>query len=83
MSKTQKFEQALKRLEEIVSRMESGDLELDKSLALFEEGVTLVRFCSGKLDEAKKKVEILVNKNGTMIAEPFSADINAHKDDSE
>lgn len=83
MAKTQKFEQALKRLEEIVARMESGDLELDKSLALFEEGVKLVRFCSGKLDEAKKKVEILVDKNGTMMPEPFSTDTRCAQEDAE
>lgn len=69
----QKFEIALKRLEEIVARMESGDLELDKALSLFEEGVGLVRYCTGKLDEAKKKVEILVAKEGKMVAEPFTA----------
>lgn len=69
----QKFEIALKRLEEIVARMESGDLELDKALSLFEEGVSLVRFCTGKLDEAKKKVEILVSKEGKLVPEPFTA----------
>ncbi len=83
MVKLQKFESALKRLEEIVATMESGDLELDKSLALFEEGVKLVRFCSGKLDEAKKIVEILVDKKGTMVAEPFAVDTHSSQDDAE
>lgn len=65
-----KFEDALARLEEIVSRME-GDVDLDSSLALFEEGVALVRTCSAKLEETKKKIEILVKKEGGMTAEAF------------
>ena len=56
MTKTVKFEDAVKRLESIVSEMESSDLELEKSLALFEEGIKLVRQCTARLDEAKKKV---------------------------
>jgi len=62
----------MKRLEDIVSRMESGQGDLDSSLELFEEGVKLVRFCSSKLDEAKKKIEILVKKGDKMEAEPFA-----------
>lgn len=65
-----KFEEALKRLEEIVEQMEQ-DVDLEKSLVLFEEGVKLVRFCSSKLEEAKKKVEILVKKGDKIAAEPF------------
>ncbi len=71
MNKNMKFEDALKKLEEIVERMENGDVDLDKSLALFEEGVKLVRYCSDKLDEAKRKVEVLVKKGGTMVTAPF------------
>lgn len=65
-----KFEEALKRLEQIVQQMEQ-DVDLDKSLSLFEEGIKLVRFCQGKLEEAKKKVEILVKKGGKVTAEDF------------
>jgi len=72
MTKTQKFEDAMKRLEDIVSRMESGQGDLDSSLELFEEGVKLVRFCSSKLDEAKKKIEILVKKGDKTEPEPFT-----------
>ena len=71
MTKTPKFEVALKRLEEIVSQMESSEMDLDKSLTMFEEGIKLVRFCSGKLDEAKKKVEVLTKKGGVMVVMPF------------
>jgi len=66
-----KFEDALNRLEKIVEKMESGKMELEESLGLFEEGVKLVRYCSTKLEEAKKKVEILVKKGDKMVPEPF------------
>lgn len=57
--KQESFEDALKRLEEIVQRMEGGDLKLEDSLGLFEEGVRLTRVCSRRLDEAEKKIELL------------------------
>lgn len=53
------FENAISRLEEIVSLLSDGNAPLDNSLTLFEEGVGLVKFCSSKLDEADKKVKIL------------------------
>ena len=71
MKKTMKFEDALSRLDEIVEKMESGKMELEESLGLFEEGIKLVRFCSSKLEEAKKKVEILVKKGDKLVPEPF------------
>ena len=67
----QKFETAIKRLEEIVESLDSKDIELDNALKLFEEGVSLVRFCSNKLDETKKKIEILTKKDGKIVAESF------------
>ena len=67
MKKTIGFETALKRLEEIVNQMEAGDIDLDKTLADFEEGIKLVRFCSSKLEEAKKKIEVLVKKDGKTL----------------
>ena len=67
-----KFEDALKKLETIVSDLESADLSLDASLAKYEEGVKLVRFCQRKLGEAKNKIEILVKtKEGKIKIEPF------------
>ena len=66
------FEAAVKRLEEIVRRLESGEAQLDESLALFEEGVKLTTFCTNKISEAEKKVEMLVKgKNGEVTAEEF------------
>ncbi len=57
--KTPTFEEALKRLEEIVRSMESSEVPLDKSLAMFEEGVSLVKICTEALDKAEQKVKIL------------------------
>jgi len=67
-----KFEAALSRLEEIVSELESGELGLEQSLKLFEEGVKLARVCNARLEEAERKVEVLLkDKNGKMTAKPF------------
>jgi exodeoxyribonuclease VII small subunit len=72
MTKIMDFETALQRLEEIVKTLESTELPLASALELFEEGVTLSRFCHSKLNEAERKVEILVKKgNGSVEAEPF------------
>ncbi len=56
----QKFETSMKRLEDIVRELETGELSLEDSLKKFEEGIKLSRFCSNKLDEIEKKVSILV-----------------------
>jgi exodeoxyribonuclease VII small subunit len=53
------FEESLKRLEEIVAEMENAEPNLEKSVDLFKEGSELVKFCSGKLNETKKKIEII------------------------
>jgi exodeoxyribonuclease VII small subunit len=55
------FEKSLQRLEAIVSEMENAELDLDKALALFSEGSQLVKFCSEKLNETKKKIEIITS----------------------
>ncbi len=71
-SKEPRFEEALAGLERIVRELEGGDLPLDDALKLFEEGVRLSRFCSAKLDEAEKKIEILTRgADGEWSAEPF------------
>jgi exodeoxyribonuclease VII small subunit len=67
-----KFEEALKKLEELVKNMESGDLTLDDSLKAFEEGIRLIRFCTGKLDETERRVEILLKDDrGNIAPTPF------------
>ena len=71
--KVKDFESALKSLEDIVVQLEGGDLTLDRALELFEEGVKISRFCSSKLDEAERKVEVLTKStDGTLREEPFS-----------
>lgn len=73
---TDKFETSLKKLEEIVTRLETGSLTLEDSLKAFEEGVKLAAFCSGKLDDAERRVEILLKqKDGSLKREPFEAAI--------
>jgi exodeoxyribonuclease VII small subunit len=66
------FENALARLEQITDELESGDLGLEKSLEKFNEGMTLVQFCNGKLEEAKSQVELLLKKDGELVSVPFA-----------
>ena len=74
MNKKLEFETALQRLEEIVKALESGELSLATSLELFEEGIKLSHFCHSKLDEAERKVEVLVKRaDGSMEAQPFES----------
>jgi exodeoxyribonuclease VII small subunit len=68
------FETAMRDLEEIVARLEQGDLPLEESLAAFERGVLLTRTCQVALKEAEQKVEILLKKAGESVPEPFSAE---------
>ncbi len=70
MKKT--FEEALVRLEEIIQKLEKGELNLEESLTLFEEGIALARHCNAKLDEAQGKVEILLGiEDGITLTQEF------------
>jgi len=70
-----KFEDALQRLEEIVDRLETGELPLEDSLKVFEEGVALARRCSKYLEEAEKRIELLTkDDSGLLKADPFEWD---------
>ncbi len=71
------FEAAMRELEEVVERLERGDLPLEQSLALFERGVVLTRSCQGALKDAEQKVQILLKKSGETSAEDFAAGIPA------
>lgn len=72
-----KFETSLKKLEDIVRRLETGALPLEESLKAFEEGVKHAAFCSKKLDEAEQRVEILLKqKDGSYLREPFDTQNN-------
>lgn len=78
------FEGSLKRLEEIVHHLEEGDIPLDKSLKLFEEGIRLSRFCSSRIEQAKKKVEILIKESGGKLSKrPFDLEQSEESDEDE
>jgi exodeoxyribonuclease VII small subunit len=77
------FETALSRLEEITRELEDGELSLDKSLKKFDEGIQLARFCSDQLNEARAKVELLLEKDGEIVAVPFAEDDSEDQDLSE
>ena len=71
----EKFETSLQKLEEVVRRLEGGSLSLEDSLKAFEEGVKHSSFCAKKLDEAERRVEVLLKrKDGTFTREPFEAE---------
>jgi exodeoxyribonuclease VII small subunit len=71
---TPDFETAMRDLEELVERLEHGDLPLEESLAAFERGVMLTRACQSALKEAEQKVEILLKKAGEPVVEDFVPD---------
>ena len=72
MADKHEFEKSMERLEVIVKKLENGDLPLDDSLALFEEGSGLIRKCTALIDEAEQKVTLLSqNQDGTPLEIPF------------
>ena len=80
------FEASLEALEQIVRQLEDGDLPLDKSLELFEQGIRLSRECQERLSQAERRIEILLRDNqGRPVTSPFteaaaeSAESNADK----
>ena len=69
------FEQAMDRLDQIVRRLEQGDVPLDEALDLFEEGSRLVKKCSAQLEKAEQKVSrLLAGPDGEVRAEPFDGE---------
>ena len=73
------FEDALKKLEQTVMKMEQGDLNLDENIKFFEEGNKLVKFCSEQLNKAEKKVEVLLGKSSD--GQPVYKDMNEEQDE--
>ena len=70
-----KFEDAMEKLEKIVAELEEGGLSLEKSLKKFEEGIKLSRFCSKKLKEAERKIELLTKTaEGELETKPFDTE---------
>ena len=70
----EKFEDALQKLEDIVRKMEAGDMPLEESMKSFEEGIRLIRFCSAKLEETQRRVEMLLGKEDSLQAKRFQED---------
>ncbi len=68
------FDGAIRELEALVERMEKGELSLEESLKTFERGIELTRACQKALDEAEQKVEILTQKDGQLVPQPFASD---------
>ena len=67
------FEEALARLENIVRMLESGDAALDQSLAIFEEGISLVKTCNEKLESAEQRIKILTKgADGDLVEDNFA-----------
>jgi exodeoxyribonuclease VII small subunit len=67
------FEQSLAELEQLVQRLEGGELPLDEALRTFERGIELTRHCQTSLKAARQKVDILLRRSGQVEVEPFSA----------
>ncbi|HGE69754.1 TPA: exodeoxyribonuclease VII small subunit [Candidatus Poribacteria bacterium] len=77
MTDEMKFETAMAKLEEIVEKLESGELSLEESLSAFEEGIKLSKICAKILNDAERKVEILMKSNdGQLIAKPYDEDLS-------
>lgn len=73
--KSPPFEESLSELEQLIEKMEQGNLPLDESLQLFERGVQLTRTCQKSLREAEQKVRILLEENGEPTLKPFTDDV--------
>ncbi|NCC51333.1 MAG: exodeoxyribonuclease VII small subunit [Spartobacteria bacterium] len=74
------FEQSLEHLEKIVADMESGTLSLEEMTTHFEKGTALVKYCSDKLNEVERKIELLVKQGEKTVTEPFETGTDGGKD---
>ena len=70
----EKFEDALKKLEDIVKKLEAGDLPLEEALKSFEEGIKLINFCQSKLNEAERRVELLLGNENSLQMQKFDGE---------
>ena len=81
---SQNFESSLEELERIVRELERGDLPLEKSLELFEQGVKLSRACQERLNEAERRIEILTRDNqGKPVVRAFEAEVESGDDNED
>jgi exodeoxyribonuclease VII small subunit len=69
--KPESFETCLDQLEKTVKELEAGDLQLERSLELFEKGMALSESCRKQLEEAETRIELLIKKDGKIQPEPF------------
>jgi len=78
------FESSLEELERIVRELEQGELPLERSLELFEHGVKLSRECQDRLNQAERRIEILMrDSQGRSVARPFESEIGNGREDAE
>lgn len=73
MEKENNFEDSMKNLERIATELENGNLSLDESVKKFEEGMKLAKQCNDILEQAEKKITILLEKNGELEEQKFEA----------
>jgi exodeoxyribonuclease VII small subunit len=69
------FDQAMKRLNEIVAALDKNELELEKAISLFEEGLQLVNFCENKLKGFEEKIELLLKKSDSPLENQHETDL--------
>ena len=74
MSKEKNFEEMLDELEKIVESLEKDDLKLDDAISKFEAGMKIANNCNKKIEEAEKKITILINENGNLKEENFNVE---------
>jgi exodeoxyribonuclease VII small subunit len=67
------FEQAMEKLEQIVTRLENGDVPLEQAIELFQEGMQLSHLCGQKLEVVERKIEVLMEENGSLVKKPFQS----------
>jgi exodeoxyribonuclease VII small subunit len=70
----EKFEEALRKLEDILRKMEAGDMTLEESLKSFEEGMRLSRLCAERLDDAERRVDVLLKEDGKLTVKSFAGE---------
>ncbi len=75
----EKFEEAMAKLEALVRKMEAGEMTLEESLKAFEEGIRLSRLCAARLDEAERRVELLISENSKVTTQPFAGTGENHE----
>jgi exodeoxyribonuclease VII small subunit len=73
--KTLTFEEAMKELEDIVSRLEKGSLTLDESIEAFQKGITLSKYCNRMLEDMEKKITVLLEKEGGIVEKELTNEL--------